>query len=116
MTTAATARAPGVLIELPFSFFPAITTEMVAFAVRNWAASMLALYIAFALQLESPVWAWLTVWIAAQPSPGQVLSKGLYRIVGTIAGAAIAVVLISLFAQTSRWPFGSEAARCCRIS
>jgi uncharacterized membrane protein YccC len=50
--------------------------------------------------LESPVWSWLTVWIVAQPTPGMVLSKSLYRVVGTIAGAAIAVVLIALFAQT----------------
>ena len=71
-----------------------------AFALRNWFASMLALYIAFALQLDSPVWAWLTVWIVAQPTPGMVLSKSLYRVIGTIAGAALAVVLIALFAQT----------------
>lgn len=71
-----------------------------AFALRNWLASMLALYIAFALQLESPVWSWLTVWIVAQPTPGMVLSKSLYRVVGTIAGAALGVVLIALFAQT----------------
>jgi uncharacterized membrane protein YccC len=77
-----------------------VNSEGFAFALRNWLASMLALYIAFALQLESPVWSWLTVWIVAQPTPGMVLSKSLYRVVGTIAGAAIAVVLIALFAQT----------------
>jgi uncharacterized membrane protein YccC len=71
-----------------------------AFALRNWLASMLALYIAFVLQLDNPVWAWLTVWIVAQPTPGMVLSKGLYRFVGTIAGAALGVVLIANFAQT----------------
>jgi len=77
-----------------------LSGEGVAFALRNWLASMLALYIAFALQLDSPVWSWLTVWIVAQPTPGMVLSKSLYRIIGTIAGAALAVVLIALFAQT----------------
>jgi uncharacterized membrane protein YccC len=77
-----------------------VNREGWAFALRNWLASMLALYIAFALQLESPVWSWLTVWIVAQPTPGMVLSKSLYRVVGTIAGAALGVVLIALFAQT----------------
>ena len=77
-----------------------VTAAGFAFALRNWLASMLALYIAFALQLDSPVWAWLTVWIVAQPTPGMVLSKSLYRVIGTIAGAALAIVLISLFAQT----------------
>ena len=71
-----------------------------AFAFRNWFAAMLALYIAFALQLESPVWAWLTAWIVAQPTPGMVLSRGFYRFIGTIAGATFAVILMANFAQT----------------
>ncbi len=74
--------------------------EMIAYALRTWLASMLALYVAFTLQLDSPHWAWLTVWIVAQPTPGMVLSKGLFRVVGTVAGALIAIVLIALFAQT----------------
>jgi uncharacterized membrane protein YccC len=72
---------------------------MIGFTLRNWLASMLALYIAFALQLESPVWSWLTVWIVAQPTPGMVLSKSLYRVIGTIAGAFMGVILIALFSQ-----------------
>jgi uncharacterized membrane protein YccC len=74
--------------------------EMVGFALRTWLASILALYAAFAFQLESPHWAWLTVWIAAQPSPGMTLSKSLYRVIGTIAGAILGIILIALFAQT----------------
>ena len=78
---------------------PPINAETMSFALRNWLASMLALYVAFALQLDSPVWSWLTVWIVAQPTPGMVLSKSLYRVIGTIAGAILGVVLIALFAQ-----------------
>jgi uncharacterized membrane protein YccC len=74
--------------------------EMLTFAVRHWLASMLALYVAFALQLESPYWAMLSVWIVAQPTPGMLLSKSLYLVIGTIAGACLAVLLIALFAQT----------------
>jgi uncharacterized membrane protein YccC len=74
--------------------------EMAGFAIRTWLASLLALYMAFALQLDSPHWAWLTVWIVAQPRPGMMLSKSLYRVVGTVAGAIFGVILISLFAQT----------------
>ena len=73
--------------------------EMVAFSLRTWFASMLALYIAFALQLDAPYWAWITVWIVAQPTSGMMLSKSLFRVIGTVAGALLAVVLISLFAQ-----------------
>jgi uncharacterized membrane protein YccC len=86
--------------EIKLPFFPPLSGSMVAFAVRNFLASMLALYIAFVLQLDTPVWAWLTVWIVAQPTPGMMLSKSLYRIIGTISGAIGGVVLIALFAQT----------------
>ena len=60
--------------------------EMSAFALRAWAASMLALYLAYFFQLESPYWAWLTVWIVAQPTPGMLLSKSFYLVFGTIGG------------------------------
>jgi uncharacterized membrane protein YccC len=89
-------------LSLPLKF-PAVSPRvrgMMSFALRTWLASMLALYLAFALQLESPYWAWLTVWIVAQPSPGMVLSKSLYRVIGTIAGSILGIMLISWFAQT----------------
>jgi len=73
---------------------------MSAFAFRAWVASMLALYIAYVFQLESPYWAWLTVWIVAQPTPGMLLSKSLYLCFGTIAGGVFGIALIALFAQT----------------
>ncbi len=74
--------------------------DLIAFSVRTHIAAMMALYIAFALQLESPLWAWLTAWIVAQPTPGMALSKGIYRFVGTLIGSTFGVVLIALFAQT----------------
>jgi uncharacterized membrane protein YccC len=74
--------------------------DMAGFALRAWLASILALYAAFALQLESPYWALLTVWIVAQPTPGMLLSKSLYLVIGTIAGAVLGIALIALFAQT----------------
>ena len=76
------------------------TRDIVSFAVRTWLASMLALYVSYALQLDAPYWAWLTVWIVAQPSPGMVLSKSLYRVIGTIGGSILGIILIAFFAQT----------------
>jgi uncharacterized membrane protein YccC len=61
---------------------------------------MLALYVSFVLQLESPYWTLLAVWILAQPTPGMMLSKSLYFSLGTLGGAILGVVLIALFAQT----------------
>ena len=72
----------------------------VEFAVRNWLACMVALYAAFFVQLDQPYWAGMTVWILAQPSAGMTLSRSWYRILGTLAGTAVGIVLIALFAQT----------------
>lgn len=72
----------------------------VGFAVRTTAASLVALYIALLLDLDEPKWAAMTVWIVAQSSRGMSLSKSQYRLLGTVAGAAVALVLVALFAQT----------------
>ena len=75
-------------------------SAMIGFSLRTYLASMLALGLAFELQLESPYWAWVTVWIVAQGTPGVTMSKGLFRAVGTIIGSVAAIILIALFAQT----------------
>jgi uncharacterized membrane protein YccC len=69
------------------------------FAAKTTASALLALLIAFAFNLDQPKWALLTVFIVAQPQSGFVLAKSFYRIIGTLAGAACALVLVSLFAQ-----------------
>ena len=81
------------------SFVPPVNRDTLAFGVRAWIASMLALYTAYALQLESPYWAWLTVWLVAQPTPGMLLSKSVYLVIGTMGGAVLGIALIALFAQ-----------------
>jgi uncharacterized membrane protein YccC len=53
----------------------------------------------FYVQSRQPKWALLTVFIVAQPQSGLVLAKSFYRIIGTVVGAAGALVLVSLFAQ-----------------
>lgn len=70
-----------------------------AFAVRIWAAMMLALYAAFWLQLDSASSAATCVAILAQPKRGQALSKAAYRFLGTIVGAIVSIVLVALFGQ-----------------
>jgi uncharacterized membrane protein YccC len=64
----------------------------VSFAIRNWLACMLALYLAFFLQLDEPYWAGLTVWILGQPTPGMAISRSFYRIIGTVIGSTMGVV------------------------
>lgn len=70
------------------------------FIVSTLVAAVLALYIAYALQLESPASAATTVLIVSSASRGAILSKSLWRVAGSIVGATAAVVLIALFAQS----------------
>jgi uncharacterized membrane protein YccC len=58
------------------------------FAAKTTTASaLLALWIAFAVNLDRPKWTLLTVFIVAQPQSGLVLAKSFYRIIGTLVGA-----------------------------
>src|ERR1700726_3626160 len=69
------------------------------FAIRLWASVCLALFIAFWLELDSPYWAGGTAAIVCQPQLGASLRKGWFRIIGTIIGAAVIVVLTACFPQ-----------------
>ncbi len=64
------------------------------FSLSSYAASMLALYIAFSIGLPRPYWAMGTVYIVSQPLAGATRSKALYRLIGTLVGAAAALVLV----------------------
>jgi len=79
------------------------------FAVKTTASGLIALLIAFAFDLDQPRWALLTVFIVAQPQSGLVLAKSFYRIIGTAVGAAVALFLVSLFAQERILFLGSLA-------
>ncbi|TXM75041.1 FUSC family protein [Methylobacterium sp. WL12] len=70
-----------------------------AFAFRIWLAMMLALYVAFWLQLDSASSAATGVAILAQPKRGQAISKAAYRFLGTVVGGIVAIVFMALFAQ-----------------
>ena len=69
------------------------------FAVKTFAASLLALYIAFWAGLDDPRWSFLTVFVVSQPDSALVLAKSFYRILGTIAGMLVAIALVFGLAQ-----------------
>jgi uncharacterized membrane protein YccC len=71
--------------------------QAVIFSIKCFAAAMLAYYIALSIGLPRPYWAVTTSYIIAQPLAGAVLSKALFRMIGTIVGAAVAVVLVPTF-------------------
>lgn len=70
------------------------------FSLKTFAAAMLAAYIAFMIPLPQPTWAMLTVYIVSQPLAGMVLSKSVFRVAGTMIGAAMSLVLVDLLSDT----------------
>lgn len=67
------------------------------FALRTTSAGLIALLAAYALRLDHPHWAMMTVFIVAQPVAGMVLAKGFFRLAGTLVGAGAALVLVPVF-------------------
>ncbi|MGY4567284.1 FUSC family protein [Bradyrhizobium sp. USDA 3256] len=64
------------------------------FALKTFAASMLALVIALAIGLPRPYWAMATVYITSQPLAGATSSKAFFRVIGTLVGASVTVALV----------------------
>ncbi|WP_440814541.1 FUSC family protein [Pseudomonas syringae] len=64
-------------------------------------AAFLTYWLALRLELPQPRTALITVFIVMQPQSGQVFAKSFYRLLGTLAGSALMVLLMALFAQDS---------------
>lgn len=72
-------------------------------------AAFLTLWLAMRLELPQPRTAMITVFIVMQPQSGQVFAKSFYRFLGTLAGSAMMVTLIALFAQNTELFLGALA-------
>ena len=64
------------------------------FAVRTFAAAMVALSIALLLDMPRPYWAMASVYITSNQLTGATSSKAVYRALGTLIGATGTIVLI----------------------
>ena len=71
----------------------------ILYCLRTVTAIGVALYTAFSLQLLSPMSSAITVLIVANPVSGALVSKSLWRLLGTFIGAAAAVLLMACLAQ-----------------
>jgi uncharacterized membrane protein YccC len=91
MTVAQSVRRTITIAGFPLSAW--------VFALRIWAAMMVALYAAFWLQLESASSAAVTVGILALQTRGHVYQKAAYRILATIVGVVASFVIAGLFPQ-----------------
>src|SRR5262249_25637280 len=84
------------------SFFTIdIGWQNAVFSLKTAGAAILALALAYWLELSDPQWATLTVYILAQPTVGAALAKGAWRAAGTVAGGLIGLMLVALFSQAA---------------
>ena len=92
------------------------TAVGLVFSFKTFAASLLALFIAFWAALDDPRWAVLTVFVVSQPDSGLVVAKSFYRMLGTVAGVLVSIALVFAFAQYGELFLASLAAWiafCC---
>jgi uncharacterized membrane protein YccC len=89
------------------------------FGLRLWAAVCLALYLAFWLEFDNAFWAGTSAAVVCQPSLGASLRKGWFRMIGTVVGAVVIVVLTAGLVQ-SRFGFlfglALWGAACCLVA
>ncbi|QHO76259.1 hypothetical protein ACH79_30305 [Bradyrhizobium sp. CCBAU 051011] len=64
------------------------------FSLRTFAAAMSAFSIALLLDMPRPYWAMASVYITANLFTGATYSKAVYRVLGTLIGAAGTIILV----------------------
>lgn len=62
-------------------------------------ASLFAMWLSLKFELDQPRTAMLTVAIVMQSRSGMVFAKSYYRLLGTLVGITVSLVLVALFAQ-----------------
>jgi uncharacterized membrane protein YccC len=75
----------------------ATDADAALFSLKSFAAAIIAYYLSLRIGFSQPVWAVTTVYLVSQPLAGQVLSKALFRMLGTVLGGAAAVVFLPAF-------------------
>jgi uncharacterized membrane protein YccC len=86
------------IAEQPFTVAK-IPVSSWGFAIRVWLATILALFVSFWLQLESPTTAALTIAVLAEPTRGQALEKAGFRLLATLVGVTASIAITGLFSQ-----------------
>ncbi|CRD52016.1 FUSC family protein [Stenotrophomonas indicatrix] len=73
--------------------------EAVLFSLKCLLAAILGLYVSLRIGLTRPFWVIGTVYLVSQPMSGATLSRGLFRLLGTVGGAVATVLLVPRFAN-----------------
>src|SRR5215475_9853735 len=66
----------------------------IIFSINCYIATILAMFVAFSLDLKTPAWAMLTVYLTSQPLSGALRAKAVYRVIGTFIGGAAMVAIV----------------------
>lgn len=69
------------------------------FVFKTVFAALLALWLAYRFEMQSPRTAVVTVFIVMQARTGMVVAKGFYRALGTLIGSGVSLLLVAAFAQ-----------------
>lgn len=89
------------------------------FSLKTFLSAILAYYIALKIGLPRPYWAIITCYIVAQPLAGAMLSKALFRMIGTLIGGCVAVLAVPLLVNAPElltWTLGLWLALCSYIA
>jgi uncharacterized membrane protein YccC len=71
--------------------------EAAVFSAKSFTAAMIAYYASLKIGFSAPVWAITTAYLVSQPLAGAVLSKALFRLLGTLLGGVAAVIFLPAF-------------------
>ena len=74
-------------------------TSRFATALLSASSITLAFWLAYALHLERPYWAGIAAMVLSFSAQGQSLQKGLWRMAGTVAGAAAGMAVLACFGE-----------------
>jgi uncharacterized membrane protein YccC len=75
------------------------------FSLRTFAAAMLAFAIALRLDMPRPYWAMASVYITSNQLSGATWSKAVYRMLGTLLGAAGTIALVPNLVDAPELPY-----------
>ncbi|HJO93137.1 MAG TPA: FUSC family protein [Victivallales bacterium] len=85
----------AIKLKRDFSF----SNRNVKIAIKSGITCVIAVMLAYVLELQTVVWCAITSLIMVQPNLGASFKKGMLRICGTVAGALAGVIIFGLFVQ-----------------
>ncbi|WP_255326268.1 FUSC family protein [Sphingobium sp. EM0848] len=89
------------------------------FSLKTYASAILAYYIALRIGLPRPYWSIVTCYIVAQPLAGAMMSKAAFRMIGTLFGAMVAIIIVPQFVNAPEllsWVLGLWLALCTYVA